>query len=55
MLAKDMLKVIKDLEQTLKLSIVLGKDALVFVAEKNMIEEFLTFHTKREKERNEIK
>ena len=49
---RDALKKLKSTEDLFKASMILGKDALIFVAEKGLIEEFLDFHVKRQQERN---
>jgi hypothetical protein len=49
MASQDILKRINNVEEMMKVSIALGKDALVFVAEKGMIDEFMDFHVERQK------
>jgi len=59
MLAQDMIKGIEALEELLKELNKLQKDAVIFIAEKGLHEEFLEYHAeqhlKRTQERNEIK
>ena len=55
MQTQDILKGIKALEDLMSELALLGKDAILFIAEKNMQEEFMEFHTKKHIERGESK
>jgi hypothetical protein len=52
MRTEEILKGIAALEDLLQNLVVLGKDAILFVAEKGLWEEFIGFHTKKELERS---
>jgi len=49
---EEILKKIHKLEEHVKNLDTLGKDAVLFVGDKNLWEEFIKFHAEKEKERN---
>jgi len=55
MLPQDILKGIRALEEIMAELAILGKDAILFIAEKGMHEEFMEFHAKKHTERGEEK
>ena len=49
---EDMLKKVSKMDELLQGALVLGKDALFFIVEKDLVEEFFEFHAKREQEKH---
>lgn len=52
---EEMFKGLESLEFLLKDMIQLGKDAMRFIFEKGMWEEFMKFHSEKQLERNSVK